>query len=66
MKFDLSKISNVVIADIDPKDYPDFCDAYIESADYDGKEMTEEELDEFEFQYPDFAQEQAYIKFTEG
>jgi len=27
------------------EDYGDFCDAYIESADYDGREMTEEELE---------------------
>lgn len=42
---DLSKLSSIVIAGADMKDYPDFCDAYIESADYDGWEMTEEELD---------------------
>ena len=27
-------------------DYPDFCDAYISSATYDGREVTEAELEE--------------------
>jgi hypothetical protein len=43
---DYSKIDNVEVQDIDMKDYPDFCDAFIAYADYDGREMTEMELDE--------------------
>lgn len=43
---DYSKITNVQLDNIDTRDYPDFCDAYIESADYDGQPMTEEQLDE--------------------
>ena len=39
------KITNVVIQDIDMKDYPDFVDATIASAEYDGREMTDDELD---------------------
>lgn len=39
-------ITNVVIAGIDRRDAPDFCDAYIESADYNGEPMTDEQLDE--------------------
>jgi hypothetical protein len=27
------------------EDFPDFCDAYIESADYGNREMTDEELE---------------------
>ena len=42
---DYSKISNVQVEGIDTNDYPDFCDAYIESADYDDREMTEDELE---------------------
>ena len=30
---------------VDPDDYPDFCDAYIEYAEYNGVEMTEAELE---------------------
>ena len=43
---DYSKIDNVEIDGIDTNDYPDFCDAYIASADYDGVPMTDEQLDE--------------------
>ena len=46
MKIDFSKITNVEVDGIDTKDYPDFCDAFISSADYDGVEMTDEQLDE--------------------
>ena len=43
---DTKKITNISIGGIDMTDYPDFCDAFIESADYDGKPMTEKQLDE--------------------
>ena len=42
----LTKINNIEFDGIDHNDYPDYCDAFIESADYDGKEMTEQELNE--------------------
>jgi len=45
MKIDYSKISNVVISGIDHRDAPDYCDAYIESADYDGDEMSDEMIE---------------------
>ena len=40
-----SLYSNVVFEDIDYNDYPDFSDAHIVSADFDGEPMTEEELE---------------------
>tara|TARA_R100001244_G_scaffold97320_1_gene72914 strand:- start:151 stop:336 length:186 start_codon:yes stop_codon:yes gene_type:complete len=43
---DYTKIDNVEIDGIDTNDYPDFCDAFIANADYEGKEMTDEQLDE--------------------
>ena len=43
---DYKKIDNIEIDGIDTKDFPDFCDAYISSADYDGVPMTDEQLDE--------------------
>jgi len=46
-----NKITNVYVSGIDLKDYPDFCDSYIESADYNGKPMTEEQLDEINGDY---------------
>ena len=45
MNIDFTKISNVIVEDICMADYPDFCDAYIESCDIDGVPATEEELD---------------------
>ena len=39
-------IDNVDVQGIDTTDYPDFCNAYIASADYDGKPMTDKQLDE--------------------
>jgi len=41
-----NKISNISVEGIDFKDYPDFVDAFIDSADYDGEPMTDEQLDE--------------------
>lgn len=45
IRLDYSKISDVHVDNIDMDDYPDFCDAYIVEAEYDGRSMTEEELD---------------------
>ena len=45
-KMDYKKIDNIEVDGIDTKDYPDFCDAYISSADYDGVPMTDKQLDE--------------------
>lgn len=45
MKLDYKKISDVQVSGVDTKDYPDFVDAFIESASYDGREMTDAELD---------------------
>jgi len=42
---ELSKIENVVFGGIDMSDYPKFCDAYIESAEYNGRPATEAELE---------------------
>lgn len=54
---DYSKISNVVVANIDHSDAPDYVDAFIESADYDGDPMTDEQLEELN-QDGDFVYEQ--------
>jgi hypothetical protein len=45
LKLNYDAIEDVTFDDIDFKDSPDFSDAYIDSAWYDGREMTEEELD---------------------
>ena len=45
-QFDYSKITNIEMDNVNWNDYPDFTDAYIESADYDGVPMTESQLDD--------------------
>jgi hypothetical protein len=43
---DYSKIDNIEFDGIDHSDAPDYCDAYIVSANYDGVPMTEEQIEE--------------------
>ena len=43
---DYTKIDNLVFGDIKFNDYPEFTDAFIDSADYEGRKMTDAELDE--------------------
>ena len=43
---DYKLIDNIEVDGIYTRDYPDFCDAFISSADYDGKPMTDEQLDQ--------------------
>jgi hypothetical protein len=45
MKFDHRLISDVVMEDVHAWDRPDFADAQITSASYDGRPMTEDEID---------------------
>lgn len=42
---DYKKIGNIEFDGIDHKDYPDYCDAYIVSAEYDGEEMTDKQIE---------------------
>ena len=42
---DYKLIDNIDMDGIDYSDYPDFCDAFICAADYDGEPMTQDELD---------------------
>ena len=50
------KITNYEISGVNPKDYPDFCDAYLSYAeDENGNELTENQLLDW--------QEQNEIKF---
>jgi hypothetical protein len=45
LKLNYDLIEDITFDGIDFKDCPDFCDAYIDSASYIGREMTDEELD---------------------
>ena len=44
MRIDFSKISNIEFDSVDTSDYPDFCDAYICAAWYDGESASDEIL----------------------
>lgn len=41
---DYSKIDNIELEGVDGSDYPDFSDAFIAYAEYDGEPMTEAQL----------------------
>ena len=45
MRIDISKLTNITVGDACLSDYPDFSDAYIESAEYKGKQLTDDELE---------------------
>ena len=46
MRFKGREVTDVEVEDVDPKDYPDFCDAFIASARWGdtGEDLTEAEL----------------------
>ena len=54
-------ISSLEIEDVDMKDYPDFTDAFFSYGEYsNGKEMTDEELSDFQDENMDLANELAH------
>ena len=59
--YDVNKLDEIIIGGLDVKDYPDFCDAYIESATYEGVIMTYKQLDELNEQEPSFVNEYALL-----
>ena len=60
--YDVNKLDEIIIGGLDVRDYPDFCDAYIESATYEGVIMTYKQLDELNEQEPSFVNEYALLK----
>ena len=50
-KFNFKLISNVSLDGLDHSDHPDYCDAFIDSANYDGEEMTSDQLDQLNDDY---------------
>ena len=59
---DTTLITDVEVEDIDNRDYPDFCDAFISSAVWKdtGKNLTDEELDELNDNHRDFVYEMVW------
>lgn len=50
-EIDTKKVDNIVFDGVDDKDAPDYCDAYIVSADYNGVPMSESFLDELDSEF---------------
>ena len=48
MKINIKNVTNIVLDGVDMTDYPDFCDAFVMSADkLDGTPLTDVELEAF-------------------
>ena len=59
MQLDTRKLENVVMADVQMLDFPDFVDAYVEYAEINGVELTDAQYDEVNENY-EFLQQSAY------
>jgi hypothetical protein len=60
MNIDLTKVTDLEFEGIDHGDYPDYCDAYVSAAYYNGGPMTDEQLDYLNEYHRDFVQEEIY------
>ncbi|MFM8761304.1 MAG: hypothetical protein ACKOD7_07215 [Polynucleobacter victoriensis] len=62
MKLNGRKVVNVEVDDVDPRDYPDFCDAHFSYAEYEdtGEELEEADLELLNNDYPDVVNEMAF------
>jgi len=60
MKIDIREVEDLEIDGVDTKDYPDFCDAFFVSGIYQGRELTDNELDQLTEDYPEIVSEMAF------
>ena len=51
---DLSKVHDIEVDDVHSWDAPDYCDAFISYATYDGVPMTDDQLNELNENHRDF------------
>lgn len=58
-----AKMTEIVVEGVDPKDAPDFVDAYVESCLLDGRMANDDELDYINDNMPWVAQELAFEKY---
>ena len=54
MIIELEKIKDIEFDGLDHNDYPEYCDVYISSATIGGNQMTEEEIEWLNDEYPEF------------
>jgi hypothetical protein len=57
----INELKNIGLDGVNPKDYPDFVDAFVDYAEHaNGTPLTETELDYLNDNYPEVAQENAF------
>ena len=62
MYIDLTQVKHMEFENVDMRDYPDFCDAYLVAAYLeDGTELTEEQIDYLNAEHWDFVNENVYL-----
>ncbi len=60
-------LKTIYVQGVDMKDYPDFCDAYVESAEFeDGTPLTDLEIEEFNDKHSDIVSEKAHESLHEA
>ena len=60
MNIKISDVENLTVEGVDSKDYPDFCDAFFDYGEINGRELTDEELDKLTTEYGDVVNEMAF------
>lgn len=55
-------VINVEVEDVDPRDYPNFCDAHFSYAEFEdtGAPLTDAEIDKLNDTYPEVVNEMAF------
>ena len=61
MNINFDKVEILEVDGVNHNDYPKYCDAFISQANYDGKPMSDEMINEINDNYPDFV----YIQVME-
>lgn len=57
-ELNLNEVDNLVFGGIEPKDHPDYANLFVENADYYGKEMDYDELNELNDKHSEWIHEQ--------
>lgn len=58
-------VGSLTLADVNPKDYPDFSDAFIEEGYFeDGGQLSDQELEQVQDEYPELVNELAFEHYT--
>jgi len=64
---DNRQVCSFEVQDVDPRDYPDFCDAFIAYAEWEdtGEPLNEEDLNRLNEQYPELVNELAFSHYLD-